>query len=63
MLAGRAIDALDRVAGRPFFLTVFFSAAHFPYAAPAPFYERYAARDYHGPFRYQKPVLATATSG
>jgi arylsulfatase A-like enzyme len=60
LLADRALARLDRLADRPFFLTVFFSAAHFPYAAPAPYYRRYAARDYAGPFRYQKPPLGPA---
>ncbi len=39
---------------------MFFSAAHFPYAAPAPYYRRFAQLGYDGPFRYQKPPLATA---
>jgi arylsulfatase A-like enzyme len=58
ILAARARDALDRLGGEPFFLTLFFSAAHFPYAAPAPYYRRFSARGYHGAFRYQKPPLA-----
>jgi len=61
--AGAALAKLgreaDRDGGKPFFLTVFFSAAHFPYAAPAPFYKKFAAPGYDGPFRYQKPPLAT----
>jgi arylsulfatase A-like enzyme len=57
LLADRAIDELHRLDGRPFFLTVFFSAPHFPYAAPAPFYRRFAAATYEGPFRYEKPPL------
>src|SRR5262249_224789 len=60
LLAGRAIAAIDRLAGKPFFMTVFFSTAHFPYASPAPYYQRFTARDYAGPFRYQKPPLANA---
>lgn len=59
-LARRAIAELDRADARPLFLTVFFSAAHFPYAAPDPYYRRYGARDYDGPYRYQKPPLAPA---
>jgi arylsulfatase A-like enzyme len=42
--------------GKPFFLTVFFSTAHFPYAAPAPFYARYTDPAYRGRFKYHKPV-------
>jgi arylsulfatase A-like enzyme len=53
--ARRAIGRLDR--GEPFLLTVFFSTAHFPYAAPAPFYRRATDPDYRGRFRYHKPNL------
>jgi arylsulfatase A-like enzyme len=48
---------------QPFFLTVFFSAAHFPYAAPYPYYRRFSAPGYDGPFRYQKPPLSAPPSG
>jgi arylsulfatase A-like enzyme len=57
LLAERATAAIDRARDAPFFLTVFFSTAHFPYAAPAPYYRRYAARGYDGPFKYMKPPL------
>ncbi|HXU68929.1 MAG TPA: sulfatase-like hydrolase/transferase [Polyangia bacterium] len=59
-LADRAIAALDDTDGQPLFLTVFFSAAHFPYASPDPYYRRFGAHDYAGPYRYQKPPLAPA---
>lgn len=53
--------ALDLVAGRgadaaPFFLTVFFSTAHFPYAAPAPHYRAFTDPRYRGRFKYAAPV-------
>jgi arylsulfatase A-like enzyme len=57
-LADRAIAELDRARGQPLFLTVFFSAAHFPYASPDPYYRRYGSHQYAGPYRYQKPPLA-----
>jgi arylsulfatase A-like enzyme len=57
-LADRAIAALDDIDGQPLFLTVFFSAAHFPYASPDPYYRRFGSPDYAGPYRYQKPPLA-----
>lgn len=62
VLADRAIAALDRLSSSPFFLTVFFSAAHFPYAAPAPYYKLHAEAGYDGPFRYQKPPLAPVST-
>jgi len=40
----------------PFFLTAFFGTAHFPYAAPAPFYAKYTDPAYRGRFKYHKPV-------
>lgn len=59
-LADRAIAELESARSQPLFLTVFFSAAHFPYASPDPYYRRYGSRDYGGPYRYQKPPLAPA---
>lgn len=59
VLAERAIVRLGKLASRPFFLTVFFSAPHFPYAAPHPYYRRFTDPKYQGPFRFQKPPLST----
>jgi hypothetical protein len=46
------IDAL--AAGKRFFLTVFFSATHFPYASPHPYYKKYTDPAYRGEYRYLK---------
>ena len=35
---------------------MFFSTAHFPYAAPSPFYGRYTDASYRGRYKYDKPV-------
>jgi arylsulfatase A-like enzyme len=40
----------------PFFLVVFFSTAHFPYAAPSPYYSRFTDPTYRGRFKYFMPV-------
>jgi arylsulfatase A-like enzyme len=56
MLASDATRALRAMEGGPFFLTVFFSTAHFPYAAPAPYYARFTDPAYRGRFKYHKPV-------
>ena len=56
LLADDAGKALHAMKDRPFFLTVFFSTAHFPYAAPAPFYAKYTDSSYRGRFKYHKPV-------
>jgi arylsulfatase A-like enzyme len=65
LLVERADDHLRRLAdgarrGTPFFETVFFSAAHFPYAAPYPYYQRFVDPLYAGPFLYEKPPLSPA---
>jgi hypothetical protein len=52
-----ALAEVDRAKDRPFFLTVFYSTAHFPYAAPAPFYRRFTEPGYRGRFRYSKAEL------
>jgi arylsulfatase A-like enzyme len=62
ILADRALREMER-GGKPYFMTVFFSTAHFPYAAPAPWYRKFADAGYDGPFRYQKPPLSTAPVG
>lgn len=38
----------------PLFLTLFFSTAHFPYAAPHPYYKEFADRSYDGAYLFQK---------
>jgi hypothetical protein len=59
LVAADACRTIGRLSSSdsPFFLTVFFSTAHFPYAAPAPFYDRYADPAYRGRFKYHKPNL------
>jgi arylsulfatase A-like enzyme len=52
---GAALKGLTK-RDEPFFLTVFFSTAHFPYAAPAPYYAKYTRASYRGRFKYHKPV-------
>ena len=56
MLTRDAIAAIHRMDDKPFFMTVFYSTAHFPYAAPAPYYRRFTFDDYMGRFKYHKPV-------
>ena len=57
MLLADDIEATLRgVRDRPFFVTVFFSTAHFPYAAPAPYYRKFTKHDYRGRFKYHKPL-------
>jgi arylsulfatase A-like enzyme len=56
LLADDIIAALNTPKNKPFFLTAFFSTAHFPYAAPAPYYRKFTDKGYRGRFKYHKPV-------
>ncbi len=56
LLADDIEAALRTVRKRPFFMTAFFSTAHFPYAAPAPWYGAYTERSYRGRFKYHEPL-------
>jgi arylsulfatase A-like enzyme len=57
LLAHDAVRAMRRLESRgPFFLVVFFSTAHFPYAAPAPYYRRFTDPAYRGRYKYDRPV-------
>ena len=52
-LADRALRRMRELADQgPFFLTVFFSTAHSPYASPYPYYQKFTDPDYEGPHRY-----------
>lgn len=47
--------ASDKTAnGKPLFLTLFYSTAHFPYSAPWPYYRAFSKPSYPGPFWFQK---------
>ncbi|MBI2602041.1 MAG: sulfatase-like hydrolase/transferase [Deltaproteobacteria bacterium] len=52
LLVDKAIARLK--ADGPFFLSVFFSTAHFPYAAPWPWYSAYSLDTYSGPYFFKK---------
>jgi arylsulfatase A-like enzyme len=57
LLARDAVRAMRTLASRgPFFLVVFFSTAHFPYASPWPYYRRFTDPAYMGRYKYDKPV-------
>jgi arylsulfatase A-like enzyme len=56
-------EARLTVGERPWLTTVFFSTAHFPYAAPHPYYARFADPGYAGPFRFEKNPEAGGDRG
>jgi arylsulfatase A-like enzyme len=58
IMARQVNRMLTRVAGKKrFFMVAFFSASHFPYSAPYPYYQRFTSRNYTGRFRYHKQLL------
>jgi arylsulfatase A-like enzyme len=57
LLSRRALGAISSVDREPFFATVFFSALHFPYAAPHPYFNRFSDPAYRGRFKYGKANL------
>ncbi|MFN7132126.1 MAG: sulfatase-like hydrolase/transferase, partial [Myxococcales bacterium] len=65
VLTGELLDGMHRsdAAGRSAFSLVFYSTAHFPYAAPYPAYRRFASPDYGGPHRFQRTAAFMDTPG
>lgn len=59
LLGREAEQAVRELKENPFFLLVFFSTTHFPYAAPYPDYARFTDPGYAGPYKYHKPNLIT----
>ncbi|MBI3995685.1 MAG: sulfatase, partial [Nitrospirae bacterium] len=59
LLTREAERAIREMKKDPFFLMVFFSTPHFPYAAPYPDYARFTDPGYDGPYKYHKPNQIT----
>jgi len=58
IMARQVNRMLTRVATKKrFFMVAFFSASHFPYSAPYPYYQKFTSRSYKGPYRYHKQLL------
>lgn len=62
-LTDKALDWIASPDPRPFFLVVFYSAGHFPFASSAPFYERYVDPGYRGRSRFHKAVVGQPLEG
>lgn len=62
-LTTRAMKWLSQPDERPFFLTLFYSAGHFPFAAPDPWYRRYTDPDYRGRSRFHKQTFGHPLPG
>lgn len=44
---------------KPFFINAWFSLTHFPFSAPYPYFKKFTAPDYNGPYKYYKNRLLT----
>ncbi len=55
-LSKKAINLIHthNFATQPLFLTLFYSTAHFPYAAQWPWYRQFSQANYSGPYYFQK---------
>ena len=53
VLVSKSIEHLEN-SQSPVFLSIFFSNAHFPYAAPWPWYSKYSNPSYNGPYFFKK---------
>jgi arylsulfatase A-like enzyme len=62
-LTDRAKSWVDEHLYDPFFLTVFYSSGHFPFASRAPFHSRFTDENYRGRSRFRKATFASALSG
>ena len=66
-LTDRALDWVEGGAGAdgggPFFLTVFYSCGHFPFASPGPWWARYVDAGYRGRSRFFKEGLGHPLEG
>lgn len=54
LLKNRIVREIRNSGERPFFISTFFSSTHFPYAPPYPYYSRYRAPGYSGPYKFYK---------
>lgn len=54
LLTDKVLATLPKLP-EPWMLLVFYSTAHFPYAAPSPYYRMFTDPNYQGPFKYHKP--------
>ncbi|MFT7578918.1 MAG: hypothetical protein ACI9MR_000580 [Myxococcota bacterium] len=57
VVSDRALDwlgAMPTEPDQPFFLTVFYSAGHFPFASPAPWFEKHVDPAFRGRSRFHK---------
>lgn len=50
-------ETILEIKNNNFFLTLFFSTAHFPYASRYPNYNYYTPKNYNGSYRYYKPNI------
>jgi len=62
-LTRRALSWIGADDPRPFFLVVFYSSGHFPFASHAPFYDRFTEPGYRGRSRFHKATVGQPLEG
>ncbi len=63
MVEDAALDFVAKDPDAPFFLVAFFSAGHFPFASPSPWWRRFTDADYRGRSRFLKQSFGAALEG
>ena len=63
MVEDAALDFVAADPDRPFFLVAFFSAGHFPFASPSPWWRKFTDPDYTGRSRYLKQSFGATLDG
>ena len=63
MVEEAALDFVAADPDHPFFLVAFFSAGHFPFASPSPWWRRFTDADYRGRSRFLKQSFGAALDG
>lgn len=56
MLTDETIGQIKNAGDKPFFISVFYSITHFPFAATYPYYNTFADKEYRGPYKYYKQI-------
>jgi len=63
MVEDAALDFVAADPDKPFFLVAFFSAGHFPFASPSPWWRKFTDPDYAGRSRFLKQSFGAALEG
>jgi arylsulfatase A-like enzyme len=57
LVTRKIIKSIKRAAGKPFFITTFFSSTHFPYSQVYPYYKTFSTKNYRGQYKFLKQQI------